>query len=1151
MDWDNIGLSQNNELSEKNVTYKPFVHLHLHTYHSILDGCGSIDDYIKLAKKFNHPAIAITDHGVLSGTFELFTKCKKNNIKPIIGMEAYVNDNMGEYEEKQYEGGNAHQIILVKNKQGYVNLNRLAYMSFTEGFYKRGRIKIEWLLKYKEGLIITTSCVGSYMGKLLKNKGRVDAENYFKLLKDNFQEDFYAEIHLNEYPFQKEYNSFILEMAGKYGVKTIIAGDVHYAYPEDVELQDTLIAINYKTDISKSFKLNTRSLFYSSSEDIYNFNKRFGFNYQYDFLDYCFSNTLEIAGKCNFEFELGAEKYPRYEPTEDVVNYFKTNNSSEIIKKLAFAKLKQKLRQYMENNIVEINDDVIKKYHERLNYEISVIEDKKMLDYFLVNWEIIRDYRSKGYEVGSARGSAAGCLLSWCLDITKIDPLRFDLYFERFLNPTRKGAPDLDIDYMTGTDQVTTDFLYQKYGKERVLSVSTFSTFNERGCLKDVVRAYHGTEATGYDSVVHQITKEMPEWNKVDYSLKDWFESWPKDKGCSPEVRDWLTNPDNRKIINLTLKLQGQIRGIGQHAAGVVITPSECWNDIPTNIVVKEKSVVTAFQEADGSGKDLSALGILKLDRLKLSTLNVIMETISLVKEHKGRDIKGELDYIDLNDKNIYTELRLGLNHGIFQFESSGMNDLIKNISVEDFNEMVAANALYRPGPMGIGAHEDYAKNKFNPKDIRYIHPIMEEILGESKGVLIFQEQVMFIANKIGGMSLGEGDMLRRYMDKAAKFIDKENKGELSEEERKSEKYQNFLMYWNKFTEGALERGYDKNILEEIKNWMIKYLGYSFNKSHCVSYSYIAAQTLYLKHYFSTEFYTSLLNHPKKGSGSNAKEKEQQWIATTISSAMSKGIRIKRPSRKSGWNWKMTGDKEITMGFSGINGLGEKAYEELVMLLKRENTSLDKISISKFFDLPFTSFNKTAFEVCLKAGVFDDWSESREHLRELKQKKKKKRDVNQMVLFDLNSEEFDQSLKNTKHPPTPEPQKRAEFMEVCNFDLEKIEELGRIKNELHKKAGRAIENILNFSNDDYYYFHVEQIKENYTKNGKQFLTLKVGDGISSTNLNVFPPYKNSVDNIFNVIRENVEVGGVFVSEFSKNEKGFINFKRNAKFKRVK
>ena len=394
------------------------------------------------------------------------------------------------------------------------------------------------------------------------------------------------------------------------------------------------------------------------------------------------------------------------------------------------------------------------------------------------------------------------------------------------------SPPDIDIDYETGTDSKTTQFLYDKYGKNRVLNVSTFSTFNEKGCVKDVVRAHFGDDETGFESDVHAVTKEMPDFNKVEYSLSDWFENWPSDPGCSDRVKQWLTRKDNGKILAQTLKLQGQIRGVGQHAAGIVITPGPSWEYLPTNMIASNKSIVTAYQEADKSGKDLSELGILKLDRLKIETLNVIKDALRIIKEKKGVDVSEQIDYVDLSDENLYEELRLGMNHGVFQFESPGMNALIKGMGAQNFEEVVAANALYRPGPMGIGAHADYIKNKFNPEGISYIHPALESILSKTNGVLIFQEQMMFIAHYIGGMSLGEGEMLRRYMDKASSAIAKKASGE-SLNNKEHNNYIEFEKYWNKFLDGAARNGYKVDEVDIIKNWVIKYLGYSFNR--CLS----------------------------------------------------------------------------------------------------------------------------------------------------------------------------------------------------------------------------------------------------------------------------------------------------------------------------
>ncbi len=406
-----------------------------------------------------------------------------------------------------------------------------------------------------------------------------------------------------------------------------------------------------------------------------------------------------------------------------------------------------------------------------------------------------------------------------------------------FVNSTKSSIcvhnspPDIDIDFMTGTDDITNNFLYEKYGKERVMSVGTFGTFSEKNTIKDVVRAYQGKDATGFGSDVFALTEEMPDFLKYNDTLEHWFETWPDKPECSARVRNWIRDPKNKEIIEVALKLQGNIRGIGQHAAGVVITPSESWNYVPTNIIASNENIVTAFQEADKSGKDLSALGILKLDRLKLETLNVIKETIEIVKKTKGIDISDKVDYVDLEDENLFIELRLGLNHGIFQFESSGMNNLIRGMQVEKFEELVACNALYRPGPMGIGAHEEFITNKFNPEKIKLVHPALEPILRETNGVLVFQEQLMFIADRIGGMGLGKGDNLRRYMDKASKIIARSSAGEkLTEEELNNSNWKGFQQYWNMFLEGAAAQGYDTAEVDKIKDWVIQYLGYSFNK---------------------------------------------------------------------------------------------------------------------------------------------------------------------------------------------------------------------------------------------------------------------------------------------------------------------------------
>lgn len=383
---------------------KPMAHLHCHTFHSILDGAGSIDNYIKLAKEYNHPAMAITDHGTLSGTYEFWKKCKAAGIKPIIGMEAYINNTMGQFEEKKYEGDNTHQSIFVKNPEGFVNLNKLAYKSYSEGFYHRGRIKTDWLIEHKNGLFLTTSCAVSYMSKLVRGGKTKEAEDYLKILMREFGDNLVAELQFNEFDGQKIYNDWLLRMIKKYSLMPILTNDVHYAFPEEAKLQDTLIAINQKSQLGKSFRLETRNLYYANADDFHTFNKKFGFNYPEKFIDTCLENTLKVVEKCNYDFDTTTEKFPKYEATPEVIEYFKTDKTKEIITRLALGKLKQKIKEYKENKLVDMTPEKEKEYYDRLNYELQVIEEKKALDYFLVYWELIRDYKSKGYSIGPGRG---------------------------------------------------------------------------------------------------------------------------------------------------------------------------------------------------------------------------------------------------------------------------------------------------------------------------------------------------------------------------------------------------------------------------------------------------------------------------------------------------------------------------------------------------------------------------------------------------------------------------------------------------------------------------------------------------------------------------------------------------------------------------
>lgn len=424
--------------------FKPMVNFGLHTFFSILRGASSSEQYVKRAKDLGHTAIVLTDRGNLSGSLDFYQRCKAEGLKPIIGCELNVNDNIGKYEDKSEEGSSYVQKIIVKNKLGYINLNKLLFLSHTDGFLNgESRISTDWLIKNKEGLMVSTSGHEGYVADLVVRGRREDAEAYILKLKAAFGDDLFVEVKFNELQEQKTLNEFLLSMALKHKLKVIVDNDVHYASPDGNELQDTVYTIGqHGASLKKGKLFDRRSLFYASRKNFMDFNKKFGYFYPEKVIEAFMDNTIELADRCSFDFEFGVEKYPKYEPTQDVIDYFKTDSPEEIIYKMASAKLKKKLKERERRTSVVVSEEEREKYFNRLSFELDIIKSKNMLDYFMINWEILRDYRSKGFEVGSGRGSAAGSLLSWVLDITKIDPIKYGLYFERFLNPTRNCLTD-------------------------------------------------------------------------------------------------------------------------------------------------------------------------------------------------------------------------------------------------------------------------------------------------------------------------------------------------------------------------------------------------------------------------------------------------------------------------------------------------------------------------------------------------------------------------------------------------------------------------------------------------------------------------------------------------------------------------------------
>ncbi len=693
--------------------------------------------------------------------------------------------------------------------------------------------------------------------------------------------------------------------------------------------------------------------------------------------------------------------------------------------------------------------------------------------------------------------------------------------------------PDIDIDFEAGTDEQTLDFLYKKYGKERVVPVIAFSLFGQRQTLKDVARAL-GFD-TGNDQDIQLVTKAIPVNMKI--SLEEWFATFPDDPKCPERVRSWILNPLNKEIIQLTLKLQSQLSHLSKHAAGIVITKGPVWESMPVNIV--KKQIVSGYQE-NGKIKDLSSIGILKLDRLKLETLNIIKDSLKFIEQRHGQEVLNkverelDIDFFNFNDSNIYKEVKLGNNQGIFQFESAGITALARDLDVESFDELTAVSAMYRPGPLDL--KDEFIRNKFHPKERTYAHKALIPLLEETNGILIFQEQIMFIAHHIGGMTLGEGDNLRKVMDNGSKIIAKKLRGEtLTEDEENNKSYKSYKELWKKFIDGAVAKGLSAEDVTSIESWLIKYLGYSFNKSHSFSYTFLTVQTLYLRHYYPEEFFCSLLNHVKKGTGSDAKRKEEEWLTSAIMAAMNKGIEILPPNRKSNWEWTILEKGKIAMGFASINGMGEVAFKEL------EKNSFRTMTRDQFYSTKWSKFNKGNFEACLKAGIFDDWSNSRQETKELREVKIK--DIKQYDLF-TGEAGLASITTRKKYINTPDAVKYSEFIEVCKLDLEVFKKIGKLKDLFFKETGMDIESVNEFTTPEkFYYFFLNRIETRFTKNGKPYQALFLSNGAEIKQVNMWTKMYDKVKHV-------LEPGCFYITKFYKEDTGFLSFDASAQFKKI-
>lgn len=915
-------------MSFKETHPESFVHLHLHTQYSLLDGAIRLKDLIKKAQELGVPAIAQTDHGNMFGAIDFYTQCKSAGIKPILGSEIYFTPGsrfekgalkkqkvVGSQDEMESRHQIHHLILLCKNETGYQNLCKLLSRAYMEGFYYKPRADYELLREFKEGLICTTACLKGEVGYNFYTEQDDRAIKAIEKLRELFGEDFYLEIQENGIPEQKIVNEKIIKYAREKEIKLVATNDCHYLTREDATAQEVLLCVQTGKTFAdeQRMRLTTNEFFYKSPQEM-----REQFHYAPDACD----NTLEIADKCNVVFnwkdEKGNQVYhlPDYpiETEETPADYFARHCREGLGKRFAgphFAKLKLDPRWETE---------IRAQYLQRLEDEIAMIIKMGFPGYFLIVSDFIRWAKNNGCPVGPGRGSGAGSIAAYALEITNVDPIPFNLLFERFINPERISMPDFDVDFCQDNRYRVIEYVTKKYGDERVGQIITFGKLQAKAVIKDVSRVFGLT--FGEADV---ISKLIPEELKM--TIDKAIELEPK----ITELMD--SDPRVKQVINISRRLEGLLRHASIHAAGVIITNKPLVNYCPL-FKGREGEKVIQFD------KDFSEkIGLVKFDFLGLKTLTVIENATNFIKRDKVKDF--DIESIDLEDKNVYEFISKGETVGVFQLESSGMIDLCKRIAPGSIDDISAINALYRPGPLESGMVDEFIEIKHGRKETQYPFPALEPVLKDTYGVIIYQEQVMNVARIVAGYTLGQADMLRRAMGK--------------------KKADEMAMHRELFLAGARERNYDVDKANDLFDKMEKFAEYGFNKSHAVAYSVISYQTAYLKYYYRAEFFAALLS-----SELGNMEKITQYIGD----AKHFDIEVLPPDiNESLWPFNVVG-KNIRFGMGAVKNVGQNAVEEIVRERTENGPFKGFLNFCERINLKVV--NTRVFESLIKVGAFDE-----------------------------------------------------------------------------------------------------------------------------------------------------------------------------------
>lgn len=927
--------------------HSDFVHLHVHTQYSLLDGACLIRDLVDIVHKMKMPAVAMTDHGNMFGAIEFYQTCMKNGVKPIIGCETYIAPK-SRLDKTTYNRGETsnHLILLVKNETGYRNLMKLVSAGYLEGFYYKPRIDKEILNKYSEGLIALSSCLKGEMATLALNgkteKIKERAGQYREILgKDNF----YFELQDNQIPEQREVSKVLIKLAKELDIGLVATNDVHYLTKDSARAHEALLCIQTQTtlDDPKHMKLQTDQFYLKSPEEMKEIFKD---------VPGAISNTIKITERCNLELDFSKTFLPHYSVPKGVTR-------EKYLKELC----EEGLRKRYANITSEIRG--------RLNYELDVINKSGYNSYFLITRDFVNYAKDKGISVGPGRGSAAGSIASYCLGITDIDPLKYNLLFERFLNQERVSMPDIDIDFCYERRGEVIDYVIQKYGEGNVAQIITFGTMAARGVIRDVGRVMNLPYAD-----VDKIAKLVP----VDpnMTLEIALER-------EPELDNlYKKDPKIRELIDTSKHLEGLTRHASTHAAGVVISEDLLINHVPLFRTV-DGQISTGYAMTS-----LEKIGLLKMDFLGLRTLTVIQEAVKIINRVHGINLK--IEDIQINDPKTFKLLSKAETMGIFQLESSGMRDLLKKLKPEKFEDIVAILALYRPGPIGSGMLDDFMKRKHGEVEVRYDHRLLEPILKETYGIIVYQEQIMMIVSKLAGFSLARADLLRRAIGKKTpEIMDQQRKG---------------------FIEGATKNNIDKRIAEKIFNLIEHFAGYGFNKSHSAAYAMISYRTAFLKANYPVEFMTALLTSEKDNTDK---------LVEYIDEADRMNIKILPPDiNESFANFTMVSNDSVRFGLGAVKNVGRGAIDSIIEARKRYKRFKSLTEFCEHTDSRLT--NKKVIESLIKCGAFDNLGLKRAQMMAILSKAmdtanatQKEKALGQMLLFGNQSTE--QKIPDVKEWP--------------------------------------------------------------------------------------------------------------------------------------